>query len=335
MNQTVAGMILGLAMLTGGLLGCQSLDSQNGASSLPASQSVAFALVNPDSLASLEQAIYEEINRYRQTRKLPPLKLNSDISRYARIHSERMAAGIVSFSHDGFEKRVQSIGQIIPYEQAAENLSVNVGYIDPVKVAVQGWIASSGHRKNLEGEFDLTGIGVARNASGEYYFTQIFLKQRYPRETNTVEAGRWKSPVPTKNSPLDSSLLITIEQEVYRQVNQYRLSRNLAPLRLDARLSYEARLYSQKMARGEAPFSHDGREERFKKVGRIVPYRKAAENLAVNKVFADPGSVAVEGWIRSSGHRQNMEGKFNVTGIGVAKNHQGEYYLTQFFILKR
>ena len=328
-------MILGLAMLAGGLVGCQSLDSQNDTSSLPASQNTDSVLANPDSLTTLEQAIYEQVNQYRQSQNLPPLKLNSDISQYARIHSERMAAEIVSFSHDGFEKRVQSIGQTIPYEQAAENLSVNQGYADPVKVAVQGWIESSAHRKNMEGEFDWTGIGIARNEIGEYYFTQIFLKQRYPRGTNTVEADRWKSPVQTKNSPLDSPLLITIEQEVYRQVNQYRLSRNLAPLRLDARISYEARLYSQKMARGEAPFSHKGIEERFKKVGRIIPYRKAAENLAVNKGFADPGSVAVEGWIRSPGHRQNMEGKFNVTGIGVAKNPKGEYYLTQFFILKR
>jgi uncharacterized protein YkwD len=30
-----------------------------------------------------------------------------------------------------------------------------------------------------------------------------------------------------------------------------------------------------------------------------------------------------------------MEGNFNVTGIGVAKNDKGEYYFTQLFILER
>jgi uncharacterized protein YkwD len=39
--------------------------------------------------------------------------------------------------------------------------------------AVDGWIKSDGHRKNMEGQFlILTGTGL-RNAKGEYYFTQL------------------------------------------------------------------------------------------------------------------------------------------------------------------
>jgi uncharacterized protein YkwD len=30
----------------------------------------------------------------------------------------------------------------------------------------------------MEGNFDLTGIGVSKNAKGEYYLTQIFIKRR-------------------------------------------------------------------------------------------------------------------------------------------------------------
>ena len=50
--------------------------------------------------------------------------------------------------------------------------------------------------------------------------------------------------------------------------------------------------------------------------------------------YQDPVSTAVDGWIKSDGHRQNMEGNYNLTGIGVAMNPQGEYYFTQIFILK-
>jgi uncharacterized protein YkwD len=334
MKPRVTGTILVLLMLTGGLVGCQSLDTRNNLSSLPASEIDNLALADPSSLANLEQAIHQQVNQYRQSRNLPPLKLNSQISQYARIHSEQMASGAVFFSHDGFEERVETIGKTIPYKQAAENIAVNKGYADPVKIAVQGWIKSSGHRRNMEGQFDLTGIGVAKNAAGEYYFTQIFLKEP-PPVANPIKAGQQKSPLQITTSPFEASFLITIEQEVHRQVNQYRLSRNLPPLRMDARISHEARLYSQKMAQGKVPFSHQGIEQRFKKVGQIIPYRQAAENLAVNKGYVDPVTVAVEGWIKSSGHRQNMEGKFNVTGIGVAKNLKGEYYFTQLFILER
>jgi uncharacterized protein YkwD len=326
MLKNATGIILGLAMLTGELAGCQSLVEQNDVTSLPETEITNSQLATSTSTTSLEQAIYQQINQYRLSRNLPALKLNAYISQYARIHSEQMASGKVSFSHDGFEARIKAIGQKILYQKAAENLAVNQGYADPAKVAVQGWIKSSGHRQNMEGEFDLTGIGVARNGAGDYYFTQIFLKQRSSASsnlnTNTV-------------SPFDSPLPITLEQEVHRQVNQYRISRNLAPLRLDAQMSYEARLYSQKMAQGKASFSHKGIEQRFKKVSQIIPYRKAAENLALNKGYSDPVTVAVQGWIKSPGHRQNMEGKFNITGIGIAKNVEGEYYFTQFFVQER
>jgi len=43
---------------------------------------------------------------------------------------------------------------------------------------VQGWLKSPGHRKNIKGDFDVTGIGVSKNAQGDYYFTQIFIKRQ-------------------------------------------------------------------------------------------------------------------------------------------------------------
>ena len=36
-------------------------------------------------------------------------------------------------------------------------------------------LASPAHRENLEGPYDLTGIGVARSRSGEVFFTQFFV----------------------------------------------------------------------------------------------------------------------------------------------------------------
>ncbi|MBW4691872.1 MAG: CAP domain-containing protein [Lyngbya sp. HA4199-MV5] len=129
-------------------------------------------------IPALEQAVLTQINQYRASRKLPPLTLDSRISVQARAHSQAMASGRTPFSHNGFQQRVQAIARAIPYSSAAENVAYNQGYSDPVRQAVQGWLQSTGHRQNIEGSFDLTGVGIAQNAKGEYYFTQIFIRRR-------------------------------------------------------------------------------------------------------------------------------------------------------------
>ncbi len=43
---------------------------------------------------------------------------------------------------------------------------------------MSGWLRSPGHRENIEGAYDLTGIGVARSRQGVYYFTQLFAGTR-------------------------------------------------------------------------------------------------------------------------------------------------------------
>ncbi|MBD2328915.1 CAP domain-containing protein [Alkalinema sp. FACHB-956] len=128
--------------------------------------------------ASLEQAVFNQINAYRKSQGLAPLVLNSTITTQARIHSQNMANKTVPFGHQGFDQRVKAIGTVIPWSGAAENVAYNYGYSDPATQAVQGWLKSSGHLRNIRGNFDLTGIGVSRNAKGEIYFTQIFIKKR-------------------------------------------------------------------------------------------------------------------------------------------------------------
>ncbi|MEM9273789.1 MAG: CAP domain-containing protein [Cyanobacteria bacterium P01_F01_bin.143] len=133
---------------------------------------------NNQDLEYLEQLAYQQINQYRQSINLPPLQINNSITQQSRIHSENMAQGKTAFSHDGFEQRVDVIGTAVPYRSAAENVAYNMGYADPVKSAVDGWLKSPGHYKNIVGDFNLTGVGVAKNAQGEYYFTQIFVLER-------------------------------------------------------------------------------------------------------------------------------------------------------------
>ncbi|MBW4641773.1 MAG: CAP domain-containing protein [Goleter apudmare HA4340-LM2] len=126
--------------------------------------------------AALEKSVFDQINRYRIAQGLQKLKLNANISKQARIHSQNMANGKVPFSHQGFERRVTAIPII--YNNAAENVAFNQGYSNPASEAVNGWLNSPGHLQNIKGKYNLTGIGVAANQKGEVYLTQIFLHAR-------------------------------------------------------------------------------------------------------------------------------------------------------------
>jgi uncharacterized protein YkwD len=125
---------------------------------------------------NLELAIYQRVNQYRRSRNLPPLVIDPDISAQARAHSQGMAS-TGNLSHDGFQQRVAAVGRTIAYRNAAENVAYNEGYRQPDMAAIKGWIESPGHHQNMIGKYDLTGIGVAQNARGAYYFTQIFIRR--------------------------------------------------------------------------------------------------------------------------------------------------------------
>lgn len=125
---------------------------------------------------SLELAIYNRVNEYRKSLDLPPLVIDPIMSVQARIHSQKMAQS-GNLSHDGFQERVDSIARIIPYRNAGENVGSALGYARPDEIVVQGWIDSEGHNRNMIGRYELTGIGVVQNAKGEYYFTQLFIRQ--------------------------------------------------------------------------------------------------------------------------------------------------------------
>ncbi|MEH2178777.1 CAP domain-containing protein [Nostoc sp.] len=124
--------------------------------------------------AALEQSIFNQINNYRISQGLPALTRNAAIDNQVRIHSQNMANGTVPFGHTGFSERVKATR--ISYRAAGENVAYNQGYSDPATIAVQGWLKSSGHLANIRGNYNLTGIGVAKNSQGAIYFTQMFIR---------------------------------------------------------------------------------------------------------------------------------------------------------------
>lgn len=125
--------------------------------------------------ARLEREIFDLVNRHRTARALPVLALDPRISSGARRHSAAMAAGSRPFGHDGFPERIAALRRVMSCSSGAENISSSLGYRDPAPEVVRKWLESSGHRTNIEGRYDVTGVGVARSPTGKLYFTQIFV----------------------------------------------------------------------------------------------------------------------------------------------------------------
>lgn len=111
-------------------------------------------------------------NQYRASKGLSPCRWHDGIARIAAEHAAQMASGAATFSHDGFDERVRAFPVV--HRSAAENLAFNKGLSNVAEAAVEGWIKSPGHEKNLRGAFNLCGIGVARAADGSFYLTQLF-----------------------------------------------------------------------------------------------------------------------------------------------------------------
>ena len=133
----------------------------------------------PPTVADVEADVHARINAHREARALPPLQVDSLLVRLARAHSTAMAAGHRPFSHDGFNERAQAIRAALPVNTVSENVATSTyppGRLAPV--VVEGWLESPGHRQNLEGDFVLTGVGIAYNGAGRYYVTQLFADAR-------------------------------------------------------------------------------------------------------------------------------------------------------------
>ena len=159
---------------------------------------------------------------------------------------------------------------------------------------------------------------------------------RAHNSTEQTNAGQPSLIPPSQVAMLNTTTSIqtnALEKSVFEEINQYRVSHNLPKLRLNTHITQQARIHSQNMANGKVPFSHEGFEERVTAIP--LKYNNASENLALNKGYSNPVGEAITGWLKSPQHLQNIRGDYDLTGIGVATNQEGEVYLTQIFIRSR
>jgi uncharacterized protein YkwD len=130
-------------------------------------------------LREMERKTFDDINAQRKKNNLNILTWDTQVADAARSHSQNMAA------RNFFSHRDPRLGELderlkrmkIQWRMCGENIFYEKGYANPVQVAVEGWMDSPGHKKNvLTPEFTHSGVGIVRRSDGTFYFTQIFIR---------------------------------------------------------------------------------------------------------------------------------------------------------------
>jgi uncharacterized protein YkwD len=126
------------------------------------------------------------------------------------------------------------------------------------------------------------------------------------------------------------------ERRAFDLINVERRSRGLRPLILDGSLTRIARYHSETMAR-DGVLDHVDRDGldltgRAEVLG-LRGWKALGENIAYNQGYADPTAFAVERWMISEKHRENiLNGMFTHAGIGIARAADGRVFFTQVFM---
>lgn len=132
-----------------------------------------------NSALPIERDVFALLNNARAEKGLPPLEWDDSLAELARMHSRNMA-NEKFFSHRGqdgsmVDDRAQKLG-IFNWRAIGENIAFLQGYENPAKLAVEKWMNSPAHRRNVLGEkWTESAVGVAMGPDGSYYFTQVFL----------------------------------------------------------------------------------------------------------------------------------------------------------------
>ncbi|MGI9550613.1 MAG: CAP domain-containing protein [Aurantibacter sp.] len=121
---------------------------------------------------AVENELLNVVNGHRTSLGYNALNFSQEAYDYANSHNDYMISK-GSISHDNFSARASSIAAEVGAEYVAENVAKDY---DTAVAAFENWLASSSHKKTMEGEFTHTAVSVKKDAGGNFYFTQLFFR---------------------------------------------------------------------------------------------------------------------------------------------------------------
>ena len=117
------------------------------------------------------------------------------------------------------------------------------------------------------------------------------------------------------------------EIETMALINAHRVSIGLNALIEINHISFKSEEHNNYMISNNV-VNHDDFVSRSENIMQVLGAKSVAENIAYN--YNSP-QTAVDAWLKSPGHKANIEGNFTHFGLAVKVNAEGKKYYTNIF----
>jgi uncharacterized protein YkwD len=120
-----------------------------------------------------------------------------------------------------------------------------------------------------------------------------------------------------------------VELETMTLINNYRISIGLKALEKINHVSYKSEEHDNYMIANNV-VNHNDFDARSANIMKVLHAKNVSENIAYNYNSA---KGAFDAWLKSEGHKQNIEGDFTHFGISIRENPaNGKKYYTNIFV---
>ena len=122
------------------------------------------------------------------------------------------------------------------------------------------------------------------------------------------------------------------ELKLVTLINNYRASIGLNRLEVINHISYKSQEHNIYMIDNNV-VNHDYFQQRSNNLVQVLGAQRVGENIAYNYQSAEG---ALNAWMNSPGHKENIEGDYTHVGISVTINETtGKKYFTNMFMKKK
>ena len=143
---------------------------------------------------SMEREVFRSINEHRAGMGLKPLRWEEQLAMVCRLYSTEMASRDVYGGHSGIDFRGAMVVSLVECQSYRENIGMAMNVTAPSSRVVSSWLESPGHRRNIESDATITGVGVSRSESGAWFFVQIFVRDNTYFSGEEIWTGRDDPP---------------------------------------------------------------------------------------------------------------------------------------------
>ena len=149
------------------------------------------------------------------------------------------------------------------------------------------------------------------------------LQEQIARNTSAPSDFTRPRVIPEKAAAVKASIIVntaSIEHVAFDLINKKRVENGFKQLEWSEDVAKIARQHSL---------------DRADRSG-LKKWRSIGENIAFNRGYKDPVEVAVELWLKSPSHRQNLlKSDWSESAVGIAVADDGSYYFTQVFLTRK